>query len=155
MQKDSAFLRMAEILGELGTCPRGAVGALIVRAGRCVSWGYNGAAPGMPHCTENYHGWWAEYPGDDPEPGERERWAEYMASEQGCRNVIHAEANALAFAARQGISTEGGTCYVTLSPCVDCARLLVAAGIRRVVWLVTYRLPEGADFLRAAGVEIG
>lgn len=136
--KDYIFSAMAEQLGALSTCPRGAVGAIITRAGRCVSWGFNGAPPGMPHC-DDLHGW--EYG--------------WEVEEKGCRNVTHAEANALAYAARQGISTEGGTCYVTLSPCVTCARLLVAAGISRVVYTTEYRLTDGIDLLREAGVQVG
>lgn len=137
--KAQAFLKIAAILGELSTCDRSDVGAVIVRDGRCISWGFNGAPPGFPHCSENNHGW-----GDTPN----------AVDVHGCRNVTHAEANAVAFAARQGISTEGATLYVTLSPCEVCARLLVAAGIVKVVFTKQYRKDEGILLLKAAGVTV-
>jgi dCMP deaminase len=99
-----------------------------VRDGRCVTWGYNGAPPGLPHC-------------------------QHLGDVMPCTNATHAEANALAFAARQGISTEGGTLYVTLSPCDVCARLLIAAGIERVVYEEEYRDPSGIELLTEAGVK--
>jgi dCMP deaminase len=120
-------MSVAMMVGTLGTCPRAAVGALVTKEGRCVSWGYNGAPPGLPHC---------EHELDEP-----------------CTRATHAEANALAFAARQGISTEGGTLYVSVSPCAQCARLLIAAGIRRVVYHEPYRDSEGLEILDQAGVR--
>ena len=132
VDKHHVFMAIAYNLSVLGTCERKQVGALIVRDGRCISWGYNGAPPGMPHCSENNHG----YNGDDP-----------MAEAFGCRNATHAEANALAFAARQGISTDEGTLYVTVSPCATCARLLIASGIREVFYGERYRVPYGLDLL--------
>jgi dCMP deaminase len=71
----------------------------------------------------------------------------------GCRNATHAEANALAFAARQGISTDDATLYVTVSPCLDCARLLIAAGISHVLYDEEYRLPAGRELLARGGVR--
>jgi dCMP deaminase len=113
-------------LSHLGTCDRKQVGAVIVKDGRCISWGYNGAPPGLPHCSENAHGW-------DNLPGVHgSTFHNHLIDERGCRNATHAEANALAYAARQGISVDGATLYVTLAPCLDCARLLIAAGIRAV-----------------------
>lgn len=155
--KDQTFLLMALILSELGTCDRKQVGAIITREGRAVSWGFNGAPPGAPHCEENEHGWL----GTDehlenlhPEAGAGEaHWqAARLAADRGCTNATHAEANALAFAARQGISTEGGTCYVTVSPCEVCARLLIAAGIREIIYAEEYRDRRGIEILRGAGI---
>jgi len=123
-------------LAKLGTCDRKQVGALIVRDGRCISWGYNGAPPGAPHCSYNNHGY----------PREEKVYAE------GCLNATHAEANALAFAARQGISTDKATLYVTVSPCPVCSRLLIAAGIRAVGFTEEYRDPTGLDILLNAGI---
>jgi len=137
---------MAEMLGQLGTCDRKKVGAIIVREGRCISWGYNGSLPGMPHCSENQHGWM----------GNAEHWGEDMnkvVEKYGCRNVTHAEANAVAFAARQGISTDGGTLYVTVSPCETCARLIIASGIQRVVYSEEYRDPAGIQLLSKAEIS--
>jgi dCMP deaminase len=134
--KHQTFMDIAELIGKLGTCDRKQVGALIVKDGRCVSWGFNGAPPHAPHCDENNHGWM------DKES------VEIM----GCCNAIHAEANALAFAARHGISTEGATMYVTLSPCLPCAQLAYAAGIVDVHYREAYRYSEGADFLQRMGL---
>jgi len=144
VNKDRVFMLVALQIGELGTCDRKQVGAVITRNGRAISWGYNGAPPGLPHCSENDHGW------HDPilPPG---MIAEKI-KERGCRNATHAEANALAFAAREGISTDGATLYVTVSPCEACSQLLIAAGIRRVVWGEAYRDTSGTALLRKAGV---
>jgi dCMP deaminase len=122
--KDEVFMRIAYQLGVLSTCPRANVGALIVRDGRCISWGYNGAPPGLPHCTHSLS-----------EP---------------CDTATHAEANAIAFAARQGISTDAATMFVTMSPCAACARLLIAAGIEKVVMHSLYRDRSGIDVLQEA-----
>ena len=136
--KDDVFMLVARDLSLLGTCDRAKVGAVLTRDGRCVSWGFNGAPPGLPHCSENDHGWAPDV-------------AKHTA---GCRNATHAEANALAFAARQGISTDGATLYVTVSPCDTCSRLLIAAGINRVVYDALYRDHTGLDLLLAAGIDI-
>ena len=152
--KDEIFLSIACELGQLGTCNRGKVGAVITHSGRCVSWGYNGAPPGLPHCDEVNHGLslgpWFDNKGED----ERVLALERAVAISGCRNATHAEANAIAFAARQGISTEGGTLYVERSPCDICARLLIAAGIVRVVFSESYRDTQPIELLQQAGVEV-
>jgi len=148
-RKDDVFLAITATLSALSTCDRKPVGALIVIDGRCVSWGYNGAPPGLPHCDENIHGW---------QEAMKHGWAmtsQEMVTSFGCRNATHAEANALAFAARHGIPTDGGTLYVTVSPCDVCARLLIAAGIVRVVYAEQYRDTTGLELLRKAGVTVG
>ena len=139
-RKDTVFLQMATLLGTLGTCDRASVGAIIVKEGRAISWGYNGALPSMPHCNENNHGWGEDY-----------RSVESF----GCRNVMHAEANAICFAARQGISTEGCTLYTEMSPCENCARLIVSSGISRVIYRAAYRDETGISVLRRAFVLAG
>lgn len=141
-RKDSVFLAIAAQLSHLGTCDRAQVGAVLVRDGRCISWGYNGAPPGLPHCSENEHGW------------QFHKHVDAAVEEFGCRNATHAEANALAYAARQGISTDGCTLFVTVSPCDTCSRLLIAAGIVRVVWIEEYRDHAGLNLLAEAGVEL-
>jgi dCMP deaminase len=137
-EKEQVFLKIANELGQLSTCPRKAVGAVIVRDGRCISWGYNGAPPGLPHCTENECGKL-----NPPYP-----------PVYGCRNATHAEENALAFAARQGISTDGGTLFVSTSPCDVCARLLIAAGIAHVIAQEAYRDLAPIELLRDGGVGV-
>lgn len=153
MRRD-VFMRVAIQLSRLGTCPRKAVGAVLVRDGRCISWGYNGAPPGAPHCDQNNHGWQlkdtGQYPNLDHE--DVEAMENEMLEEMGCRNATHAEANALAFAAKQGISTDGCELFVTLSPCDTCSKLLIAAGIRRIYYEEEYRDPAGIELLRLAGV---
>ena len=132
------FLKIALLLGNLSTCSRAQVGAIIVRQGRCISWGYNGAPPGLPHCDENNHG-----------------RHEHVHPDYGpCRNATHAEANSIAAAARQGISTDDTTMYTTVSPCDDCSRLIIAAGIVEVVYNIPYRESAGIELLEQAGVRV-
>lgn len=135
IEKGYVFMGVAHQIAELGTCDRARVGAVIIRDGRCVSWGYNGAPPGLPHCVANNHGYG------------------YDVIAHGCRNATHAEANAVAFAARQGISTDGADLFVTVSPCDVCARLLIAAGISTVFYDEEYRDPAGRELLGEAGVQ--
>lgn len=149
--KDMVFLSCAEVLATLSTCDRAKIGAILTYRGRAIAWGYNGAPPGMPHCADNNHGW---HETDWPTPGGKspQEWEDRMLVERGCRNSIHAEVNSIAFAARQGISTEGATCYVSQSPCLGCARLIIAAGIDRVVFAKEYRDRAGLELLERAGV---
>lgn len=130
---DEYFMMMAhDVVAKRATCPRRAVGVVLVRDKRIITTGYNGSPPGMPHCTEvgcrlhNGH----------------------------CIRTIHAEQNAVAQAALHGVSTEGATCYVTAAPCVNCAKLLVAAGIKRVVYGEEYSDKLGEEFLLESGVEL-
>jgi len=146
--KDHVFLDIANRLGELSTCSRATIGAVVVREGRCISWGFNGAPPGLPHCNGTEHGH------EVPDPAKGRIVISLERRGEGCRWATHAEANAVAFAARQGISTDGGTLYVTQSPCEVCARLLIAAGIVRVCYHQPYRDTTGLELLRMAGVEI-
>jgi len=146
-------MEVAQTLAKLGTCPRKAVGAVLVRDGRAVSWGYNGAPPHLPHCEDNHHGWQMlpEY-AENLDPSEVADIEEEQIRNFGCRNATHAEANALAFAARQGISTDGTTLFVTVAPCDVCSKLLIAAGIRRVYYEEEYRDPAGIELLKLAGI---
>lgn len=127
---DEMFTAMALLVAGRSTCNRGQVGAVIVQDRRPVSIGYNGAPPGMKHCTEV---------GCDPE--------------DGCERTIHGEANAIAWAARAGISVEGTTMYSTHSPCRSCANLILAAGITRFVYSYDYRLGR-LDILDLANIQI-
>jgi dCMP deaminase len=149
-EKALAFMDVAMTISDLGTCDRKRVGCLIVRDGRCVSWGYNGAPPGLPHCADNNHGWRSEKL-EGYDALQEVRMHNGLASE-GCRNATHAEANALAAAAKQGISTDGGTLFTTCSPCDICSRLIIAAGITRVYYREEYRDDSGLRLLAAAGI---
>jgi dCMP deaminase len=160
-RKDEIFLQIAATLGSLSTCDRAFIGAVVTQEGRAICWGYNGAPPGLPHCDENYHGWARAFRVFARETGkkswtklEEEMWCQAFVADHGCRNSTHAEANALAAAAKQGISTDGGTLYVSQSPCLTCSRLIVAAGIVRVVYDTMYRDHSGIELLKTAGVEI-
>lgn len=112
------------------TCGRRAVGAHISLEGRPIASGYAGPPSGDPHCD-----------------------AECVCrNSQGCRRTIHAEQNAIAWAARRGTSINGATLYVTLSPCWECAGLIINSGIVRVVYLEEYRNPDGIIRLRNSGI---
>ena len=125
---DAILMETAELMARRGTCTRAAVGCVVAIQDRPIVSGYNGAAAGLPHCRHEI--------GDDA----------------GCQRAVHAEANAVAFAARLGVSTQGATLYTTLSPCLTCSRLLINSGIIRVVYNQSYRDLAGLDELQAAGV---
>jgi len=138
-------MNVAELMSQRGTCDRAYVGAVIAREGRILSTGYNGAPPGLMHCDENNHGW-----GDYTLVPVSDEAKEVM----GCKNAIHAEVNALAFAARYGVSVDEASLYVTVAPCSNCSMLLIAAGISEVIYRNGYRNEDGIALLQMAGVEI-
>lgn len=114
------------------TCGRKQVGAAIYLNGRPVSTGYAGPPAGFPHCTpECLHS---------------------ANANGGCNHTIHAEQNAIAYAARAGRSTQDATIYSTLSPCRECAKLLINSGITKVLYWEEYRNPEGIYLLRKANI---
>lgn len=129
--RDAVLLGVAELISERGTCTRAAVGAVLAREGRIISTGYVGAPSGTDHCTD--------------------RGCE-IGTHNGCTRTVHAESNAIAFAARHGIATEGSTLYSTLAPCYDCAKLLINAGIERVVYKNNYRDLRGQQLFLQAGI---
>lgn len=143
--RDEWFLRMAELVATRSTCLRGNVGAVLVVDRRIISIGYNGAPPGQPHCLDVG----CEYAGHNMPDG----WVQ--DEELGCQRAVHAEANALAWAARFGVPTLDSTMYATHSPCPACARLMVSAGICRSVFRREYRVREGIDILDRSNVRIG
>lgn len=127
------LMEMAIIASKRSTCNRRHVGAIIAREGRPISVGYAGAPSGAPHCLE--HGC---LPGPDG----------------GCIRTQHAEANAIAFSAREGISTNGAEIFTTVSPCYGCAKLILGAGILRCWYLEEYRNTEGIALLKSRGVYV-
>lgn len=143
MLSDSHFMRVAGIISEAGTCSRLQVGAVIVRDRRVVSVGYNGAPSGMPHCSHRgVEGYKVEIHGPPvPPPGP-------------CTIAVHAEANAICFAAKNGISTDKASLYTTDSPCLKCAELIVNAGIIEVIYEREYRIDLGINLLQAARVHV-
>ena len=126
---DGRYLRMAHIWAENSYCTRRQVGALIVKNKMIISDGYNGTPSGFPNVCEGEDGLTLPY-------------------------VLHAEANAITKIARSGNNSDGATLYVTDSPCIECAKLIIQAGIARVVYARSYRLTEGIDLLKRAGIEV-
>lgn len=125
---DSRYLRMAKIWAENSYCRRRRVGAIIVKDSMIISDGFNGTPSGFENVCEDESGHTKAY-------------------------VLHAEANAITKVARSNNSSDGATLYVTASPCIECAKLIIQSGIKRVVFDEMYRLCDGIDLLQRAGVE--
>lgn len=129
IQLDRRYMRMAFIWAENSYCQRRKVGALLVKDKMIISDGYNGTPAGFENVCEDENNVTKPY-------------------------VLHAEANAITKVARSSNSSEGATLYVTSSPCIECAKLIIQAGIRRVVYADAYRLSDGIDLLQRAGIEL-
>jgi dCMP deaminase len=125
---DHSYLEMAEIWAQNSYCKRRKVGALLVKDRMIISDGYNGTPSGFENICE--------------EDGVTKPY------------VLHAEANAITKVAKSGNSSEGATLYVTASPCLECAKLIIQSGIKRVVYRDEYRITDGIDLLRRAGIEV-
>ena len=125
---DRRYLRMARIWSENSYCERRKVGALIVKDKMIISDGYNGTPSGFPNVCESSEGYTLPY-------------------------VLHAEANAITKVARSNNSSDGSTLYVTASPCMECSKLIIQSGIKRVVYSELYRITDGLDLLNKAGIE--
>ena len=140
---DEIYMQLAENLSGRSHCVKAKVGAVLAKDTRIISLGYNGPPAGTHNCDEVW-----------PDLGcPRD-------SKGSCSLALHAEQNAILFAAKSNISIEGATLYVTLSPCISCARVIFTMGIKKVFYLNSYAsfkgLPsdEGVDFLRKFGVEV-
>ncbi len=125
---DLRYLRMAKIWSENSYCNRRKVGAILVKDKMIISDGYNGTPSGFENVCEDGNDVTFPY-------------------------VLHAEANAITKVARSNNSSEGATLYVSTSPCLECSKLIIQAGIRRVVFSELYRIQDGLDLLRKAGIE--
>ena len=125
---DHSYLEMAQIWAQNSYCKRRKVGALLVKDRMIISDGYNGTPSGFENICE--------------EDGVTKPY------------VLHAEANAITKVAKSGNSSEGATLYVTASPCLECSKLIIQSGIKRVVSRDEYRLTDGIDLLRRAGIEV-
>lgn len=145
---DQTLMQMAKLMADRATCTRAQVGAIIVKETRPVSSGYNGTAAGLPHC--NHACTCSVFPTSSDSTS---HWAD-CAARQPCKLSVHAEANAIAFAAKNGVSTEGATLYTTMAPCMECAKLIVNAGIVRVVAAKQYRDDSGTRLLLSLGVAV-
>lgn len=126
---DHRYLRMALIWAENSYCTRRQVGALIVKNKMIISDGFNGTPSGFENICEDADGNTIPY-------------------------VLHAEANAITKIARSGNNSDGATLYVTDEPCIECSKLIIQSGIRRVVYAREYRLHEGLNLLQRAGIEV-
>lgn len=157
ISRDQLGMNIAFNFSERSTCLRGHVGAVIMHESRPISGGYNGAPPGFPQCDEIgcEGGVKREWPGGGRAlvaTAELERYTETVFP-NGCTRCTHAEANAVAFAARHGVPCVDATMYCTHSTCANCAALLVACGVRRFVYHTSYRA-ERLDILDKANIEI-
>ena len=126
---DERYLRMAGIWAENSYCKRRQVGALVVKDKMIISDGYNGTPSGFENVCEDDNNVTKPY-------------------------VLHAEANAITKLARSNNNSDGSTLYVTASPCIECAKLIIQAGIKRVVYGEKYRLDDGLQLLKRAGIEV-
>lgn len=126
---DQRYMRMARIWAENSYCERRKVGALLVKNKMIISDGYNGTPSGFENKCEDENNVSKAY-------------------------VLHAEANAISKVARSHNSSDGATLYVTASPCIECAKLIIQSGIRRVIFGEEYRIMDGVDLLRRANIEV-
>ena len=126
---DKKYLRMARIWAENSYCKRRQVGALVVKDHMIISDGYNGTPSGFENICEDENNVTKPY-------------------------VLHAEANAITKIARSNNNSDGATLYETDSPCIECSKLIIQAGIQRVVYAREYRLSDGIDLLKRAGISV-
>jgi len=122
------FIESAKLTAKRSTCPKKQVGAVLVKEGRIIAMGYNGVLPGTKH--------------------------EEGIDELGITHTVHAEANLIAFCAKEGISTNGCTLYTTLSPCIKCAELIIQSGIKNIFYIESYRVVDGLDLLSKHNVKV-
>jgi dCMP deaminase len=129
ISRNKMLMDIAITVSQRGTCLRKRVGSVIAKDGRVLSIGYVGAPSGLPHCTP-----------------------ETCSLETPCLLTIHAEANAVAFAAKEGIRLSGSTMYSTVSPCLNCAKLIINSGIKAIVFLEEYREISPLVLLKSAEI---
>lgn len=175
LQFDKAYMKMAHAISELSYANRSKVGCIIVsKNGQVISQGYNGTPTGydncceIPHCScESLHGCiHTEKPIEEQmsvkfctnikrldNPNDKKGYCNYLTLTTK-KEVLHAESNAISKCAKWISSTEGATLYVTLSPCFDCAKIIIQAGIKRVCYDEKYRDPAGIDFLQENGIQV-
>lgn len=142
------LMGMAKVAAQRSTCSRAQVGAVIAVDGRVLSTGYNGAPAGMPHCNHECN---CGYPGKGGAYFEGKHLSN-CSSLAACSISVHAEANAIAYAARHGVRVDRAELFCTHLPCGTCAKLIINSGIARVVFETDYRLKDGSDLLRSAGI---
>ena len=129
-QFDRSYLEMARVWAKNSYCTRRKVGALLVKDRMIISDGFNGTPAGFENICE------------EPSTGKTKPY------------VLHAEANAITKVAKSGNNSDGATLYVTDAPCVECSKLIIQAGIKRVVYMIEYSVKDGIELLRRAGIEV-
>lgn len=129
---DEYFMSIASVVSQRSTCPRKFVGAVIVKNNTILSTGYNGSLRGAPHCTD----------------------VGCMMENDHCVATIHAEANAIIHAARHGVATDGASIYVTASPCWNCFKMIVNAGINRICYGEFYRDERTMEWAEKLKVDL-
>lgn len=138
--REEVIMGVAHEFARLGTCDRLQVGAVIHRDGRVISSGYNGVPSGLPHC-------------DHASEVQVTLYGQAV-EERGCQLAVHAEANAIAWAARHGLAVKGCSLVCTHMPCVDCSKLIINSGIQSVMYEQPYRKLDGVKLLERAHVRV-
>ena len=135
------FMSVAHLISRRATCTRGHIGAVIVRDHNILSTGYNGAPTGLPHCNDtNCRIYRSTHPDG--------------TVEENCVNTIHAEINAIAQAAKHGVSIKDADIYITASPCIHCLKVLINVGIRTIYYDKPYKIEHISELLRLSGVRL-
>lgn len=172
ISRDQMLMEVAQAIAKRGTCSRKQVGVVVARDGRVLVTGYNGAPAGMPHCSHETvsglqllerEGHWKKILGDEPYSNKvlAQNWyvtqigSQVHATTQmeTCPVAVHSEANAVAFAAKYGMSLDGADLYTTWSPCLSCAKLIINAGLSRVYMAEMYHDRAGYELLNQAEVR--
>jgi len=135
------FMNIAKMVAERSTCNRAKIGAVIVKDRSIISTGYNGAPAGLPHCTDVGC---LVYTSINPDGEE----------EQNCFRTIHAEINAIAQAAKHGVSIDGADIYITASPCYHCLKVLINVGIKNIYYLKPYKIEKIKELLELSKVNL-
>jgi dCMP deaminase len=136
---DTYFMQIAHLVATRATCPRRSVGAIVVKDRHIVATGYNGAPAGLPHC---------------PPEGELHDWPRGCLIAGHCVRSLHAEQNCLLQAAKIGVPCDGSTMYVTCQPCNTCAKMIINAGVARVVYEGDYPDPFSLELFRDSKMDV-
>lgn len=150
--RDWVLMQSADNWRARSTCTRAQVGAVISREGRILSSGYNGAPTGMPHCEHPCT--CREYYFDPAITSSEYECHPECMSREPCTRAIHAEANAIIHAAKYGVGVDGAELHTTRMPCLNCAGMILNAGIKRVVYFEDHREAAGLAILTFSGVEV-
>lgn len=134
LSREQLYIESVNLLARRSTCSRAQVASIIVLENRIISQGYAGSPSGSPHCLDV--------------------GCLILEGATGCQRTIHAEANAIAFAAKHGLRIEGGHLYCTFTPCLNCAKLVINSGISHFYYLKEYRDNAGALLLQSSGIPV-